>query len=291
MPDNSTLIAAVISLLLAGVVLGIAFSDGSTLPGKAIVSRRLLHSRDLLRELVSRDMKVRYKRSVIGAIWSILNPLAQLVVLYFVFRYILLTNISNFVSFLLTGILVWSWFSSALTIGTGAIVDNAFLIRKPGFPIVVLPIVSVTTQLVHFLLALPVLTLFVVLSKLPLTTAVIALPLVIAIQFILIISLVYVLATVHVTFRDTKYLLEIFLMFGFYLSPIFYQPQSIPEQLQPIYNLNPMVHIIEAYRSILLAGQLPPFLPLAVIGLVSAIMLFMGYRLFRRASYRFVEEL
>jgi lipopolysaccharide transport system permease protein len=151
--------------------------------------------------------------------------------------------------------------------------------------------VSVTTQLLHFLLALPVLALFVVLSRLPLTPAVLALPLVVAIQFVLIISLVYALATVHVTFRDTKYLLEIFLMFGFYLSPIFYQPQSIPKQWQFLYNLNPMVHIIEAYRSILLSGQLPPLLPLTVISTVSVIILLLGYRLFRQASYRFVEEL
>jgi lipopolysaccharide transport system permease protein len=289
--ENSTTVAAVASVLLTGVALGIAFSNESVPPDKAIASRRLAHARDLLRELVSRDMKVRYKRSVIGTVWSILNPLAQLVVLYFVFHYILPTNIPNFVAFLLTGILVWSWFSSALSVGTGAIVDNAVLIRRPGFPIALLPVVSVMTQLIHFLLALPILILFVLFSQLPLTPAVLALPLVIAIQFVLILSLTYGLATFHVTFRDTKYLLEIFLMFGFYLSPIFYQPTSIPEQFQPIYNLNPMVHIIGAYRSILLEGRLPPLFPLAVIGMVSIILLVLGFRLFRYASYRFVEEL
>jgi lipopolysaccharide transport system permease protein len=289
--ENSATFAAVAGLLLAGVIVGIAFTNDPTRPDKVVASRRLAHARDLLRELVSRDMKVRYKRSAIGAIWSILNPLAQLVVLYFVFYFILPTNIPNFVAFLLVGILVWSWFSSALSVGTGAIVDNAVLIRRPGFPIALLPVVSVTTQLIHFLLALPILILFVLFSKLPLTPAVLALPLVIAIQFVLILSLTYGLATIHVTFRDTKYLLEIFLMFGFYLSPIFYQPSSIPEQFQTIYNLNPMVHIIGAYRSILLEGQLPPFLPLAIVGFASLILLGLGFRLFRHASYRFVEEL
>jgi lipopolysaccharide transport system permease protein len=289
--ENNTTVATVASLFLASIALGIAFSNDSASPDKAIAARRLVHARDLLRELVSRDMKVRYKRSVIGTVWSILNPLAQLVVLYFVFHYILPTNIPNFVAFLLVGILVWNWSSSALTAGTGAIVDNAVLIRRPGFPIALLPVVSVTTQLIHFLLALPVLILFVLLSRLPLTPAALALPLVIAIQFLLLLSLTYGLATIHVTFRDTKYLLEIFLMFGFYLSPIFYQPTSIPEQFQPLYNLNPMVHIIEAYRSILLEGRLPPLLPLAAVGLVSLILLVLGFRLFRHASYRFVEEI
>lgn len=266
-------------------------TDTSKTASRLLVSRRLWHSWDLLRELVSRDMKVRYKRSLIGAIWSILNPLAQLVVLYFVFTYILPSNIPNFITFLLIGILVWSWFSSALSAGTGAIVDNAVLIRRPGFSIAVLPVVSVTTQLVHFLLALPILLIFVLTGGITLTPALLALPGIIAIQFILILSLVYWLSTIHVSFRDTKYLLEIFLMLGFYLSPVFYQPESIPERFQLIYNLNPMVHIMGAYRAVLISGEPPPLEPLVIIGMISAVALSLGYRHFMHTSYRFVEEI
>ncbi|MFO7662960.1 MAG: ABC transporter permease, partial [Chloroflexota bacterium] len=184
-----------------------------------------------------------------------------------------------------------SWFSSALDAGTGSIVNNAAIIRKPGFPNSILPVVSVSTQLVHFLLALPILIIFILLSHLPLTLAVLALPLVITTQFLLILSMVYVLATVNVSFRDTKYLLGIFLMLGFYLTPIFYDPQFIPEKLVLIYNLNPMVHIIGAYRSIFLDGQLPSFTPLAIIGLISSFVLLLGYRYFKVASFKFVEEI
>lgn len=266
-------------------------SDITYFFGKRMLARQLVHGRDLLRELVSRDMKMRYKRSTIGIIWSILNPLLQLVVFYFVFTYVLPTQIPNFIAFLLSGILAWSWFNTSLTTGTGTIIENDVLIRRPGFPIALLPVVSVTTHLVHFLLALPILIVFTILSGLPLTSAIIALPLVISIQFIMSLSLIYILATINVSFRDTKYLLDIILMLGLYLSPIFYQPQSIPEKFQFLYNLNPMVHIIGAYRSILLGGRLPAMLPLAIVSLVSFVVLAFGYGLFTHASYRFVEEL
>lgn len=266
-------------------------SNNSALMKKSLVSRRVQHGWDLLREMVSRDMKVRYKRSVIGIIWSILNPLAHLAVLVFVFSTILRNNIPNFTMFLFSGVLPWSWFSSGLNAGAGAIVGNAPLIRKPGFPVPILPVISVTTQLVHFVIALPILAVGVVLSGLPLTPALAALPLVIAVQFVTMLSLVYILAAINVTFRDTKYLLDIALFLGFYLSPIFYQPQRIPESIAPIYNLNPMVHIIMAYRSIFLSGEFPAVLPLLVVGGVSLVLLSLSHRFFMHSSYKFVEEL
>lgn len=266
-------------------------SNNSAVMNNSLVSRRIQYGWDLLREMVSRDMKVRYKRSVVGIVWSILNPLAHLAVLAFVFSVILQNNIPNFTMFLFCGVLPWSWFSSGLNAGAGAIVNNAPLIRKPGFPIPILPVVSVTTQLVHFVIALPILMVGILLSGLPLTPALVALPLVIAVQFVTMLSLVYILAAINVTFRDTKYLLDIALFFGFYLSPIFYQPQRIPEHILPIYNLNPMVHIITAYRSIFLLGTFPLWLPLLTLGSVSLVLLALSHRLFIHSSYRFVEEL
>lgn len=266
-------------------------TENVALKNKTLLPRRIQHGWDLLREMVSRDMKVRYKRSVIGIIWSILNPLAHLAVLFFVFSFILENNIPNFAIFLFCGVLPWSWFNTGLNAGAGTIVSNAPLIRKPGFPVSILPVISVTTQLVHFLIALPILVFGVLLSGMALTPAVAALPLVIVVQFVTMLSLVYILAAINVKFRDTKYLLEIALFLGFYLSPIFYQPQRIPPEILPIYNLNPMVHIITAYRSIFLSGTFPALLPLLMVGSVSLVLLTLSHRLFMYSSYRFVEEL
>src|SRR5438270_4067970 len=128
------------------------------------VLRQAVHARDLLRELVARYMKLRYKQSVLGIVWSLLNPLLQLLILYFVFGVLLSLKIPHYASFLFTGVLVWNWFSSSLLFATGAIVDNRELIKRPGFPIAILPTVTVTSHLIHFLIAIPALLICVALN-------------------------------------------------------------------------------------------------------------------------------
>ena len=258
-----------------------------------VISHRkdLFYLRDLLRELIGRDMKLRYRRSVLGLAWSLLNPLAELLVLTFVFTYVLPLNIADFPVFLYTGLLAWNWFRASLSSGTNVIVNNRSLIRLPGFPIPILPIVTTGSYFVHFVLSLPILVLFLILYQIPLSAALIALPFIMAVEFLFIISLVYFLAAIQVTFRDTQYLLNIVLMLGFYLSPVFYDVDRIPPEVLPIYNLNPMVHVIGAYRAIFLDGTFPPIGPLLIISGVSAIVLWLGYRFFMRASFQFAQEL
>jgi lipopolysaccharide transport system permease protein len=246
---------------------------------------------DLLRELVARDLKLRYKRSVLGIAWSLMNPLLQLLVFSFVFRYILPLKIPDYTLFLFSGILVWSWFQSSLYSATGAIVDNPALLRQPGFPSGLLPVVTVMSNTINFLLALPVLLACVWLSGHYPTVSMLVLPVVILVQFLLTLSISYFLAMLHVPFRDTQYLLGILLMLGFYLVPIFYDSTAIPAKYQMIYRLNPVVGIVEAYRAILLHGQTPHALPLFVTGLASLALLAFGWSLFIRVSYKFIEEL
>ena len=251
----------------------------------------IFYLRDLLRELIVRDLKLRYRRSVLGLAWSLLNPLAELLVLTFVFTYLLPLNIDDFPVFLYTGLLAWNWFRASLSSGSNVIVNNRGLIRLPGFPVPILPIVTTASYFVHFVLSLPILVIFLYLYKIPLSAAVIALPFVMAVEFLFIISLVYFLAAIEVTFRDTQYLLNIILMLGFYLSPVFYDVNRIPDEILPIYNLNPMVHIIGAYRAIFLDGVLPEIVPLLIIGGISAVLLWLGYSFFMRASFQFAQEL
>ena len=253
--------------------------------------RSLTQLFDLLRTLVIRDMKLRYKRSVLGIAWSLFNPLAQLLVFGFVFRYVLPTNIAHYTGFLFIGILAWTWFASALTQATVAIVDNGELIRYPGFPEMILPVVAVTSHLIHFVVALPIVVLVMLVTGVPMTGAVLALPLVILLQFILLLSLAYLVATLHVWFRDTQYLLGITLLLGFFLTPIFYSIATIPEQYRPVFQLNPMLHLITAYRTILLEGKLPTSPALLVVGAVSLALLLLGYRVLVHTSKRFVEEI
>jgi lipopolysaccharide transport system permease protein len=254
-------------------------------------TRRFVYYFDLLRELVVRDLKLRYKRSVLGIAWSLLNPLLQLLVFSFVFRFLIPLHIHDYTLFLFSGILVWSWFQSSLYSATGAIVDNPSLLRQPGFPSGVLPVVSVMSNTVNFLFALPALLISVwATGHLP-NLSLAALPLVMATQFLLMLSISYFLAMLHVPFRDTQYLLGILLFLGVYMVPIFYDAAAIPTNYQRIYRLNPLVPIVEAYRTILLHGQTPHALPLLLTALLSCVLLLLGRTLFVHVSYSFLEEL
>jgi homopolymeric O-antigen transport system permease protein len=255
------------------------------------VIRRASYLADLARALVVRDMKLRYKRSLLGVGWSLLNPLLQFLVFYGVFRWIIPVTVPDFAIFLLIGILAWNWFQSSLTFGCVVITENASLIRQPGFPPAILPVVAVATNLVNFLLAVPVLAVALLFAGHAITSAAAALPLVIAVQFVLTLSLVNVFSVLQVTFRDTQYLLGVALLLGFYVSPVFYAVQNVPAGWRQWYNLNPLVHVLDAYRIVLIDGQWPAMLPLLWVTAVSMVILAASYGLFVRSSHRFIEEI
>jgi lipopolysaccharide transport system permease protein len=250
-----------------------------------------MYRRDLLRELVVRDIKLRYKGSALGQTWTLLNPLAELLVLLFVFTAVLPVGIPNYGASLFTGLLVYGWFRSSLDFATGAIVENREVIRRPGVPPAILPVVSVASTLVHFLLSLPALFVVLLISGVYPTRAAVVLPALIAVQFALTLSLAYPLAALHVWFRDTQYLLRVVLQLFFYLTPVFYETSNIPARYQTLYRLNPLVSLVEGYREVLLRGQFPAPGPLVVVGLVAAGLLGVGVPVFRRTSRRFADEL
>ncbi len=253
--------------------------------------RRVLYIRDVLRELVARDIKLRYKGSVLGMVWSLLIPLAQLGVFYLVFRFVLPMQIPHYASFIFSGLLVWNWFQTSLCEAAGVITNSRELVKRPGFPIIILPIVTVSTNLLHFLLALPILLFVLRMGGTTLEPVVFVLPLVIVLQFIFTLSLAYLAAAINVLFRDTQHLLGIGLQLLFFLTPIFYSIRTIPASYQPFYQLNPMTHLVEAYRAILLQGHAPDWLPLVILSVCALGLLALGFQIFLQMSYRFVEEL
>ncbi len=253
--------------------------------------RGLRHFGDLLRELVGRDLKLRYKRSLLGIAWALITPLVQLAVFTFLFRHVVRLDVPHYSSYVFSGVLAWNWFQNSLYLSASAIVDNRDLIRRPGFPAAVLPAVIITTNLIYYLLALPPLLALLWFDGVSLTSAALALPLVMAIQFALTLSLAYLVATCHVLFRDTQHLLSVALMLLFYLTPIFYQADAVPEVYRPLYRLNPAVHLIDAYRAVLLRGELPPPGPTLALCGAAAALLWAGYTVFVNTSHRFAEEL
>lgn len=252
---------------------------------------RFIYLWDLFRSLVGREMKLMYKRSALGIVWTLISPLLQLMIFVFVFTKILVVNIPQYSSYVFLGLLVWNWFQSSLFQATGVIINSRSLIRQPGFPIAILPVIVVTTGFIHFLLALPVLVVFFFIDGVSLTPWILFLPILGIIQFALTVNLAYFLAALNVLFRDTQHTLGVLLQILFYITPIFYQLNNIPKEYFYIYGLNPLVHIVTFYRQILLWGTQPDWLAFCIVSGCIIISLPIGYHIFKRQSLRFVEEI
>jgi lipopolysaccharide transport system permease protein len=250
-----------------------------------------LYLYDLLKQLVMRDIKILYKKSMLGVGWTLISPLLQLAVFAFIFRRVLPVNISRYTSFIFCGLLVWTWFQTSLVHSTGLITGNRPMIRMPGFPIAILPIVTVMTGMIHYLIAIPVLILLVLIDGGYLSPYLFILPLLLLMQFGLTVGLAYPLAALNVTFRDTQYTIGVILQMLFYMTPVFYDIQHLSPQLQLIYRLNPLVTLLESYRNILIYQKAPNWGWLLIVALITAIVSFLGYYIFQRQSVRFVQEI
>jgi len=252
---------------------------------------RFVYLRDLLFELVVRDLKVRYQSSALGFAWTLISPVMLLMVFYFVFQVIIAIDVPRYASYVFLGILVFTWFQSSLQQGAYAITANSELIMQPGFPATVLPIVTVATQLIHFMFALPVLIPFLLMEDSQIGVTALSLPILLLVQFILTLALAYLVAGINVIFRDVGLLLEVVLRLLFFLTPIFYQVEMVPESIRPYYLLNPMVELLQSYRAVLIYGTAPNWSALLIIGLASTLLLVICYRIFTSINYRFTEEL
>jgi lipopolysaccharide transport system permease protein len=257
---------------------------------RGTASRRLVYAWDLLFALVMRDMKLRYRRSILGIIWTLATPLAQMLVFTFLFHRVVPLNIPNYPVFVFSGLLAWTWFQTSTTMAAAAITGNRELIGQPGFPPTVLPAVTVASNLTHFLLELPILFAFLLLGGERPTAALLVLPLVIAIQYVFSLAIAYPIAAFNVAFRDTQHVATLVLLLLFYLTPVFYDVQAVPAVYRPIYDLNPLALLIGAYRAILLHGELPDLTALLAFGVIATALLCLGHAIFRRASVRFIEE-
>lgn len=246
---------------------------------------------DLLRTLVWRDLVLRYRRSVLGIAWSQIGPLALLGVLAFVFSVVVPLHIPHYALFVIVGLLAWTWFSAGLTAGIDSVVAARDLVRLPGFPAALLPAVAVTTHLMHFLLALPVLLLIAGIVLHGLSVTVIAMPLVLVAQFLVTLAPAYLLAAANVRYRDISHVVGVALLPLFYASPVFYDAARVPDRYHWLYDNNPIAILLDAYRNCLLFGRWPHWTSLGAVALVAAVATVASLRVYNRAAPDFAELL
>jgi len=213
----------------------------------------------------------------------------MIAVLSFVFGHVLPLKLAHYPAFLFVSLLPWMWFQSSVLGGTGSVVAGRDLVRQPGFPVPLLPVVSITTSLIHYALALPVMFLWVGISLHGIAGTAIALPFIVAVQFLITVGPCLMLSAVNVRFRDVQHIVEIAMLPLFYATPVFYKEPVTRFHL--LYQLNPLAHLMKAYRSALVYGRWPEATPLIAIALVGLVLAGIGYKVFDRLSYRFPEEL
>lgn len=252
---------------------------------------KLRHYLDVITVLAQKDFKVRYRNSVLGFLWALLNPLAYMAILTVVFSFLLRMDIPSYPAFLLLGILVWRFFSVGTSQGLLSIVSNPSLVGKVYVPrhLIVLSnnVANLLGTSLEFLALLPLL----VLLGINLTTYTLLLPAILAMEFLLVFGLSLSLASLNLGYRDFYQLWDIALQLGFFLSPIVYAMNLIPENFQLLYSLNPVTALIESARSIFLLGELPSAFNATIIAASPAISVLIGFLIFGRLEKGFAEEL
>jgi ABC-type polysaccharide/polyol phosphate export permease len=253
----------------------------------------LLRYRVLIGSLVVRELKARYRGSVLGFLWSFINPLLQLLIYWFVFVYVMPrgdeTSTSPYALFLFTGILPWTWFSSSVLESSSILMTSGNLIKKILFPAEVLPVVVVLSNLVHFFLGLPILLVFLIyFGKMHLSLF--AFPAIVLLQLVFTLGVCLFVSALTVHFRDVSNIIANVMMLWFFASPVIYSYLTISPSIQRFLNYNPMTHILVGYHQSLFMGSLGHWPWLLVMVPASVATFLLGYTFFDRLRETFAEE-
>jgi lipopolysaccharide transport system permease protein len=258
---------------------------------RVIALRELRRTWELLLLLTFRELKLRYQDTVLGFVWSVIKPLLLGGVLYVALGRIVRIDIPDYQLFLLSALFPWTWFQTSVMLSTPSFAHNGNLIKKVRFPRFVLPFSVVANNMVHFLLSIPILLVFILAAgDRPSPLWLVGIPLLTLVQLGLLMGIVLLLASFDVFFRDLEHLTEVFLNLWFYATPILYPLSMVPTRLKPLYFMNPMSPLIEAWRKLFTENTLPgPELWISVAFVAAAAVV--GVGAFQRLEGNFADAL
>ncbi len=246
---------------------------------------------------VKREFQARYRNSLLGAAWTILNPLAMIVVYTVIFSQLMKARMPGatgpfaYSIYLCAGTLTWGFFSEIVTRAQGVFIDNANLLKKISFPRLCLPVIILCSACVNFCIVFGLFTLFLIVSgNFPGVVFLALLP-VLGVMMLFAIGLGITLGVLNVFFRDVGQFFGILLQFWFWFTPIVYVSTILPARLRPLLELNPMSGVIGACQSILVQGQWPDWTSLALVTGLAVFLCFIGLNLFRKHAGEMVDEL
>jgi ABC-2 type transport system permease protein len=258
--------------------------------------RDLFAYRELLFSLTKKELKVKYRGSILGFFWSLLNPILIMLVYSFVFSIVLRQGIEEFAIFLLCGLLPFNFFANSANYGVGTIISNANLVKKIYFPKEIIPLSTVFANLINFLLELVILFIVLSIFKYSFYIYLYYLPVIIIFQIFFVVGFTLLVSSLNVLYRDLGHLVSIIMTVWFFATPIIYPLNMVPERFQFIVNINPMAIYVIFYRNIFYFVKYPEgfYIPslkmiLICVGITFGVF-FLGYFVFKRVEPRFAEE-
>ena len=255
------------------------------------IFKKIYNYRELLNTNVKKEIRGRYKNSILGVMWSFLNPLLQLAVYSIIFGALLAGGDSTYYIYICVALIPWTYFTTAITQSSFTIIGNADIIKKVYFPREILPISVVTSGAVNFVISTIIILFFVIFSGIGLSWYLLLYPVILLVQYVLLLGIGFIVSAITVYFRDLEHIIGIILLAAFYGTPIVYKLEQLPVNLQIILQLNPMTHIINAYRDIFYYQQMPNMKIIGLLFLVSVALLVVGYFIFKKLQKGFAEQL
>lgn len=252
--------------------------------------KQLFRHRVLAQVLIARELKVRYRGTIFGFLWSLLNPLVLTLTYMLVFSTILRVEMAHFHVFLLSAVLPWTCFASTIIESTVSILGNGGLIKKVPLPSEIFPLINVGTNMVHCLLGSLVLIFIMIVSGAPLSWFLLLFPLILVIQVLFTYGLSLLMAALTVQFRDLQHMAPNLLTVWFFVTPIVYPMTMVPENLRRVVAFNPMTQLITAYQDIFYYGRAPSGTGLLLVALLSLILLAFGLSFFDARREFMAEE-
>ncbi|ADW73370.1 ABC-2 type transporter [Rahnella aceris] len=246
---------------------------------------------DLATVITEKELKVRYKSSFFGYLWSIANPLLFAMIYYFIFKLIMRVQIPNYTVFIITGLFPWQWFASSTSNSLFSFLANAQIIKKTVFPRSVIPMSNVLMECLHFICTIPVIIIFLyVYDMRPSWDWIWGIPLIGFAQIILMLGVALTLSTLNLFFRDLERFITLGIMLLFYCTPILYSSDMIPQDYRWLIDYNPLANMIISWRDLFMNNTVN-YTDIATLYGYGIVMLIIGSSIFNKLKYRFAEIL
>ncbi len=247
---------------------------------------------DMVKSLVKRDLRGKYKGSILGFLWTFINPLCQIIVYIIVFSVIVRTNLDKFYVYVITGMIPWFFFDVSLRQGAGCVRYQGDMVKKIYFPREVLPLACVTSNFVNMLFCFIIVFAVLIVSGVGISIkALFFLPMIMIVEYVLALGFALIVSAITVFFKDLEHIVTVFLMAWIYLTPILYSMDTMPAKIVWIFKVNPMAHVIEAYHSVLYWKTMPTGKGFLYSTVFAFLILMIGECIFAKLNDNFAEEL